>query len=275
MIRPIETSAGEATTATAAPAAAEPSTSFAELHSAALARVSTGAAREKPSATNRGAAAKSSATNGGAAAPASVAPAATGLALRPERPPPLETWAPVRGHPHYAKIITGPRRGDFVNLVLGPRHGLTFRIERRDGKAVHVYGSGERELVVDASKDYAPRRARVHAAHGPERPLLPDRPPKSETWAPVPGRWDYADILGGPRNGLYVNTSGGIRHGMAFQIVHQGGHELHVYGTGRHRLVVPIRSEPVHHHRHAQHTAAAGPASGSTTGGAAPSSPPA
>jgi hypothetical protein len=36
-----------------------------------------------------------------------------------------------------------------------------------------------------------------------------------------------------------VNTSGGIRDGMAFQIVKKGGDWFHVYGTGKDRQWIP------------------------------------
>jgi hypothetical protein len=59
----------------------------------------------------------------------------------------------------------------------------------------------------------------------------------AETTAAVPGH-AYADILTGPRSGLYLNMSGNKRDGQAFVMVERNGREFHIYGTGAHRTVV-------------------------------------
>lgn len=224
MIRPVDNAAGDAGTAKPKAAAADAQTSFADVHAAALAR---------------------------------TAPVGS---LGPPKPPaPFETWAPVEGHPHYVRITSGARAGLYLNLVLGPRHGQTFQMERRDGKAVHVYGSGTGEVVVAAAEDHG-GTAPADGAHA--RSAHAERPPRGERWAAVAGHYDYADILDGPRDGLYVNTSGGTRDGMAFQIVVRNGHEFHVYGSGKHRLVVPIRSAKASSHRTVRHAGG-----GALTGG--------
>jgi hypothetical protein len=51
----------------------------------------------------------------------------------------------------------------------------------------------------------------------------------------------YAEISGGKRDGLYVNTSGNSRRGQAFVLVHKHGREYHIYGTGKDRVVVALR----------------------------------
>jgi hypothetical protein len=48
----------------------------------------------------------------------------------------------------------------------------------------------------------------------------------------------YAEITSGAREGMYINTSGNVRHGQTFQLVHKDGKEYHIYGTGKDRLVV-------------------------------------
>jgi hypothetical protein len=171
-----------------------------------------------------------------------------------------ETWQSIAGHRSYAKIISGPRRGSYINLTLGPRHGETFKIEHRGGKTLHVYASG---ATVGARTDM-PQLS--HAA-------TVDQPPKGEIWAPVPGTTAWADILGGPRDGLFVNTSGNSRQGMAFQIVHRGGKTYHMYGSGRHRLMVEVRDSP-HHHKQPVGGGAApsAPASADASGGISPPS---
>jgi hypothetical protein len=48
----------------------------------------------------------------------------------------------------------------------------------------------------------------------------------------------YAEITSGARSGMFINTSGNVRHGQTFQLVHRDGKEYHIYGTGKDRLVV-------------------------------------
>jgi hypothetical protein len=48
----------------------------------------------------------------------------------------------------------------------------------------------------------------------------------------------YAEITKGAREGLYINTSGNVRHGQTFTLVHKDGKEYHIYGSGKDRLVV-------------------------------------
>jgi hypothetical protein len=103
-------------------------------------------------------------------------------------------------------------------------------------------------------------KAAKHAKHPPK-----DHARAGERWAPVAGAYNYADILGGPRNGLYVNTSGGIRDGMAFQIVKKGGKWFHVYGTGKDRQWIPSDG-PKHKVEHSSPAAANGSGSAGTGG---------
>ena len=56
----------------------------------------------------------------------------------------------------------------------------------------------------------------------------------------------YAEINGGKRDGLYVNTSNNKRRGQAFVLVHKHGREYHIYGTGKNRLVVALRKPEPH-----------------------------
>lgn len=71
--------------------------------------------------------------------------------------------------------------------------------------------------------------------------------PKGEKTEGVPGHADYRDIIAGPRDGMYLNTSGNKRDGMAFVLVKRHGIEYHIYGTGKDRQVIEIKP---HKHRH-------------------------
>jgi hypothetical protein len=61
-----------------------------------------------------------------------------------------------------------------------------------------------------------------------------------KTSTPVKGH-AYADVLTGPRNGMYLNTSGNKRDGQAFVLVKRDGKEFHIYGTGKDRVVVCLK----------------------------------
>jgi hypothetical protein len=62
----------------------------------------------------------------------------------------------------------------------------------------------------------------------------------AETTQAVPGHM-YAEILTGPRAGMYVNTSHNKRSGQAFVMVERNGVEYHVYGTGKNRHVISMK----------------------------------
>src|SRR3954452_11974649 len=147
-----------------------------------------------------------------------------------------ETWAPVAGHDNAAKITEGPRKGQYINLSHGARRGQTFTIENRNGKQVHVYGSGSDEVVIASTQDAHEGARKINGKVYDNGVKIP----KGEQWAPVDGHDNYADILNGKRNGLVVNSSGGVRDGMAFQIVHKADKTFHVYGSGKHRQEIEV-----------------------------------
>jgi hypothetical protein len=230
----------------AAPGETTFSTSFADVHAAAV-------ARDKRVKSPHASAAK--------AADAKDAKDATSPARERIAVPEGETWEATKPGAHYARIVSGPRKGQFINLTHGSRRGETFTIEQRGGKTVHVYTLSGKVVEVKPSADAsAVSRAARHAKHPPS-----DHARKGERWAPVEGAYNYADILGGPRNGLYVNTSGGIRDGMAFQIVKKGGKWFHVYGTGKDRQWIPSDGPPGHKKHHTAPAAATGGTTGASS----------
>ncbi len=156
--------------------------------------------------------------------------ARTRTAFRME-PPEGERWKPVKGHDNYAEIISGPRKGQFVNLTRSDRRGEAFTIEERDGKKVHVYKKDGKETAVPIEEDLKASKDRG------KRPT----PPKGETWAPVEGKPTYADIVSGKRNGYYVNlVQGSVREGEIFHIVKRGERTYHVYGEGNDKTWVEV-----------------------------------
>ena len=78
------------------------------------------------------------------------------------------------------------------------------------------------------------------AADTPESVLNAKKAPKGEKSTPVKGH-AYADITDGPRNGMYINTSGNKRNGQAFVLVKRDGKEFHIYGSGKDRIVVCLK----------------------------------
>jgi hypothetical protein len=174
-----------------------------------------------------------------------------------------ETWEATKPGSHYALITDGPRKGLYINLTHGDRRGETFKIEHRGGNTLHVYTKSGKEVLVRPSVDAGDVTNAAKHAKPPH-----DKPHEGEKWVPVAGA-NYADILGGSRNGLYVNISGGIRDGMAFQIVKKAGKWFHVYGTGKERQWIPSDG-PKHKTQQAGATTPSHAAAGGTGGTAAP-----
>jgi hypothetical protein len=194
-------------------------------------------------------------TTGGTSFAATLEKAAANSAQRVV-PPSGETWKPVKGEDSYVEVVSGPRKGQYVDLAKGDHRGDTFTIQQRDGKLVRVYGDGQDETVVPIDK--TPAKDSSKKPHSAKEV----QPPKGELWAPVEGHLNYADILNGKRNGFYVNLSSGARRGMTFVIEHHGGKTYHVYGEGKHRQMVEVRGTPG-----AGPKTGAGTKSGGTTSG--------
>jgi hypothetical protein len=65
--------------------------------------------------------------------------------------------------------------------------------------------------------------------------------PSGEKTRAVEGH-KYADIIAGPRKGMYLNTGSNSRSGDAFVMVRKNGREYHIYGTGENRRVIGLKS---------------------------------
>jgi hypothetical protein len=62
--------------------------------------------------------------------------------------------------------------------------------------------------------------------------------PKGETTRVVKDHPAYVEVMSGPRNGMFINTTNNVRRGQAFTMVHRADRDLHVYGTGKDRRVI-------------------------------------
>jgi hypothetical protein len=102
-------------------------------------------------------------------------------------------------------------------------------------------GASFAQVLASAKKGASQNNAQTGTITGGLKTDL--KPPKGETWGPVDGHTDYADILSGPRNGFYVSLSG-PRKGEAFVIVHKHGKTYHVYGSGKNKQNVAVKPNP-------------------------------
>src|SRR3954470_20972148 len=66
--------------------------------------------------------------------------------------------------------------------------------------------------------------------------------PSGETSQVVEGH-KYSDILSGPRKGMFLNTGSNKRAGQAFVLVRKNGREYHIYGTGKNRVVIGMKTK--------------------------------
>jgi hypothetical protein len=66
--------------------------------------------------------------------------------------------------------------------------------------------------------------------------------PSGETTQAVEGH-KYSDILSGPRKGMFLNTGSNKRAGQAFVLVRKNGREYHIYGTGKDRVVIGMKTK--------------------------------
>ena len=114
----------------------------------------------------------------------------TGSETAPRRRP-----QPVEGK-EYVEIVSGPRNGMFINRSGNARDGEAFVLVKKDGRDVHIYGSGkDRETVV------------VWHTKNKQPTAGDDGVPKGEVSSRVEGEL-YDEITAGPRNGMFINRSG-------------------------------------------------------------------
>ena len=160
--------------------------------------------------------------------------AALDNATRPEGVNANETFEAVEGHA-YVEITSGKREGMFVNTSGNVRNGEAFVVARKNGKEYHIYGTGKDRLVVGF---HMPKAEDTGGSSAPATGGTADiKLRKGEKIDPVEGH-AYAEIVSGPRAGMYINTSGNSRHGEAFVLVEKADFNYHIYGSGDDRHVV-------------------------------------
>ena len=161
-----------------------------------------------------------------------------------------ETFQTLEDHA-YVEITSGKREGMFVNTSGNVRNGEAFVLVRKNGKEYHIYGTGKDRLVVgfhmpagatdDTGGTTAPTSGTGITGGTGGATTKPDiedlKLRKGEKIEPVEGH-AYAEIVSGPRAGMYINTSGNSRHGQAFVLVEKSDFNFHIYGSGDDRVVV-------------------------------------
>jgi hypothetical protein len=176
---------------------------------------------------------------------------ATAETPRPEGVKKDETYKTLEGHA-YVEITSGKREGMFVNTSGNVRNGEAFVVVRKNGKEYHIYGTGKDRLVVgfhmpkgssdDTGGTTAPTggtgsTGNTGSTGGSSAGTQDLKLRKGEKIEPVEGH-GYAEIVSGPRAGMYINTSGNSRHGEAFVLVEKADFNYHIYGSGDDRTVV-------------------------------------
>jgi len=176
---------------------------------------------------------------------------ATAETPRPEGLKKDETYKTLDGHA-YVEITSGKREGMFVNTSGNVRNGEAFVVVRKNGKEYHIYGTGKDRLVVgfhmpkassdDTGGTTAPTGGTggtggSGSTGGTTAGTDDLKLRKGEKIEPVEGH-AYAEIVSGPRAGMFINTSGNSRHGEAFVLVQKADFNYHIYGSGEDRVVV-------------------------------------
>jgi hypothetical protein len=95
--------------------------------------------------------------------------------------------------------------------------------------------------------------------------------PKGETTRAVKDHPAYVEVMSGPRNGMFINTTNNERRGEAFVLVRRHDRDLHIYGTGKDRRVIISWHKDQPAHRADDKTDAAKDAKPATGGASSPS----
>jgi hypothetical protein len=146
-----------------------------------------------------------------------------------------ESVEQVEGHA-YVEVTSGAREGMYINTSGNVRHGEAFVLVRKNGKEYHIYGTGKDRLVVGFHMPKGSTEA-TGGTDAPKPDLSDIKLRKGEKIEPVEGH-AYAEIVSGPRSGMYINTSGNVRHGQAFVLVEKADFNYHIYGSGDDRVVI-------------------------------------
>jgi hypothetical protein len=154
-----------------------------------------------------------------------------------------ETYLPVEGK-NYEEIVSGPRNGMFINRSGNSRDGEAFLLVKRGSREYHIYGSGaDRDVVrVDAgakSGDTKTDTTKPDTTKTDTTTGTGKADAKPVAYKDVPGR-AFDEITSGRQNGMFINRSGNKRDGEAFLLVERKDRELHIYGSGKNRLVVTV-----------------------------------
>jgi hypothetical protein len=128
----------------------------------------------------------------------------------------------------------------YLNTSGNARDGEAFILVKHNGREDHIYGTGENRKVISSGGESKSSKS-TDDTKSSGKSVSTDKAPADERTKPMDGR-AYADILNGPRSGMYLNTSGNVRDGQAFVLVNRSGREYHIYGTGKDRTIVSLKA---------------------------------
>jgi hypothetical protein len=114
-------------------------------------------------------------------------------------------------------------------------------------------GASFAEMHAAAVRTAKDEDTKTHAAKSTAKTV------KGEKTEKVEGH-NYAEIVAGPRNGMFINMSDNSRSGEAFVMVKRDGRQFHVYGAGEDRAVYEV----------GRRAAAAKPTTGTSVTGTGP-----
>jgi hypothetical protein len=106
-------------------------------------------------------------------------------------------------------------------------------------RAARTTGTSFAEAHAAAVKDSEAKDTTTTSSDSSSASSSSSDAPKGERTQKVTGH-KYVEIISGPRNGMFINNTGGKRDGEAFLIVKRHGREFHIYGTGKERAVYEV-----------------------------------
>jgi hypothetical protein len=122
-----------------------------------------------------------------------------------------------------------------THSVAATSNAATALPETTAAPAARTTGASFAEFQAAAVKDAKAKSTTTASASGSSS----GDAPKGERTQKVSGH-DYVEIISGPRNGMFINNTGGKRDGEAFLIVKRAGREFHIYGSGSDRAVYEV-----------------------------------
>jgi hypothetical protein len=121
-----------------------------------------------------------------------------------------------------------------------PSKSFASALAQETARARRTNGTGGSDAPRSAAD--APRTADANRGPSAEVRDRIAKAPEGETYKPVRGQRNYAEITSGPREGQFINISRNERRGLTFTIEQKDGKSYHVYGTGDDAKWIEVKS---------------------------------